>query len=174
MIPSAPVLAAYVRESLPLVFTMLVVFVDLAPRPAPGGGGVAPFFTLVAVYFWCVYRPDLMGNVPVFVVGLVYDLLSGLPLGGTSFALVVGRSMLVAGHRFFRAKSFTVIWALFLLWAPGVELIRYLVMAAILGVVVDPSPLLIQCVLTIALYPTLSWFLVRLHELVRTTAHAES
>jgi rod shape-determining protein MreD len=172
--PNAGGIEGWLRGALPVVLAVFVVFVDLAPRPAAAGGGLAPFLTLVVVYFWSVYRPDLMTYPAVFAVGLVYDVLSGQPLGGTALALLVGRGVLVARHRFFYAKSFSVIWALFLLWAPAVETLRYVAAASLLGAMVDPWPLVVQCALTVALYPALSWVLVRLYGQVRVPAYAES
>ena len=161
------------RETVPFVVAGLAILVDLAPRPALGGGGLGPFLTLVVVYFWCVYRPDLMSYGAVFAIGLAYDLLSGVPLGCTSLALVVGRGVLVARQRFFYAKSFGVIWALFALLAPAVELVRWTVGAIVTGAVADPLPLLFQSALTVALYPAVSWFLVRLHVHVLQGGHAK-
>lgn len=173
MWPSASDLERRLRAALPFVMAVFVVLVDLAPRPAGAGGGLAPFMTLAVVYFWSVYRPDLMTYPAVFAVGLVYDVLSGQPLGGTALALLLGRGALIARQRFFDAKSFAVIWALFLLWAPAVELARYLAAASIVGAFVDPRPLIVQCALTVALYPALSWVLVRLYGQVRVPAYAE-
>jgi rod shape-determining protein MreD len=171
--PNASGLERRLRGALPVLLALLVVLVDLAPRPAGGGGGLAPFLTLGVVYFWSVYRPDLLTSPAVFAVGLVYDTLSGQPLGGTALALLLGRGVLSARHRFFYAKSFGVIWALFLLWAPTVELVRYVATASLVGALVDPRPLLVQCALTVALYPALSWPLVRLYGQVRVPAYAE-
>lgn len=171
---SLPRIETRLREALPLLFALATVLVDLAPRPAAAGGDVAPYLTLGVVYFWTVYRPDLMSNPAVFAIGLVYDLLSGMPLGVTALALLAGRAILLARQRFFHAKSFGVIWALFLLWAPVVEVLRYGIAAASVGRLVDPTPLVVQCALTVALYPALSWILVRLHGQVRRADHAES
>jgi len=162
-----------IRAALPPAMAAFMVLVDLAPRPAAAGGGLAPFLTLAVVYFWSVYRPDLMTAPAVFVVGIVYDVLSGQPLGGTALALLLGRGVLLARQRFFYAKSFSVIWALFLLWAPAVEGVRYLAAAAAFGALVDPRPLVMQCALTVAIYPALSWVLVRLYGQVRVPAYAE-
>jgi rod shape-determining protein MreD len=173
MASNAPGFEQRLRGALPFLLALLVVLVDLAPRPAAGGGGLAPFLTLAVVYFWSVYRPDLMTYPAVFGVGLAYDVLSGQPLGGTALALLLGRGVLIARHRFFYAKSFSVIWALFLLWAPAVESVRYAAAASLAGALVDPRPLVVQCALTVALYPALSWLLVRLYGQVRVPAYAE-
>jgi rod shape-determining protein MreD len=103
----------------------------------------------------------------------MFDVLSGQPLGATALAMLLGRGILIARQRFFYAKSFSVIWALFLLWAPAVELVRYLAAASMIGALVDPRPLVVQCALTVALYPALSWVLVRLYAHVRVPAYAE-
>jgi rod shape-determining protein MreD len=173
VLPSGPQLQARIREALPLLVTIVLVLVDLAPRPAGAGGGLAPFLTLGAVYFWIVYRPDLMTGPAVFLVGLVHDALSGLPLGVTSLAFLLGRAALLARQRFFYAKSFSVIWALFVLWAPCVEIVRFALAAVAVGHLVNPVPLAVQCGLTVALYPALSWLLVRIHAQVRIQAYAE-
>jgi rod shape-determining protein MreD len=40
-----------------------------------------PLLALMPVYFWCVVRPDLMPPWVAFVLGLLQDLLSGMPPG---------------------------------------------------------------------------------------------
>lgn len=164
----------WLRQTVPFVVVGFAILVDLAPRPALGGGGLGPFLTLAVVYFWCVYRPDLMTYGAVFAIGLAHDLLSGLPLGCTSLALVLGRGVLVARQRFFHAKSFGVMWALFALLAPAVELVRWAVGAFATSSLVDPTPLVFQVALTVALYPAVSWVLVRLHGHVLESSHAKS
>ncbi|MFW5679145.1 MAG: rod shape-determining protein MreD [Pseudomonadota bacterium] len=161
------------RHTVPFLLGVFAVFVDLAPRPAAAGGGIGPFFTLVVVYFWCVYRPDLMSHAAVFVIGLLHDLMSGLPLGCTALAFVLGRAALIARHRFFHAKSFTVIWGLFVLLVAGVEVTRFAIASVVIGGAVDPTPLVVQSILTVALYPAVSWALVRVHGHVVVGGDAE-
>ncbi|TVQ34533.1 MAG: rod shape-determining protein MreD [Geminicoccaceae bacterium] len=163
------------RYTLPLLVAMLAVFVDVAPRPAAGGGGLGPFLTLIVVYFWCIYRPDIMSFAAVFGIGALFDLMSGQPLGLTSLAFVLGRAALMARQRFFHAKSFMVIWALFVLLTVGVESVRWALGVVVTGAVVDPSPLVFQALLTIAIYPAVTWVLVRLHgQVLVGGAHAKS
>lgn len=40
-----------------------------------------PLLALMPVYFWCVVRPDLMPPWAAFALGLLQDLLSGMPPG---------------------------------------------------------------------------------------------
>jgi rod shape-determining protein MreD len=104
-----------------------------------------------------------MSHAAVFAIGLLYDLMSGLPLGCTALAFVLGRAALIARHRFFHAKSFAVIWGLFVLLVVAVELLRFVIASLVIGASVDPTPLAWQAALTIVLYPAVSWALVRVH-----------
>ena len=47
----------------------------------PGYAEIAPVLALMAVYHWAIYRPNLMPLWSIFVLGVLQDLLSGVPLG---------------------------------------------------------------------------------------------
>ncbi|MEO1090833.1 MAG: rod shape-determining protein MreD [Pseudomonadota bacterium] len=170
---SGPELERRVRSLFPLIVAVFAVLVDLAPRPAVGAGGLAPSLTLGVVFFWSVYRPDVMSYGTVFAIGLLHDVLSGLPLGLSSLALLFGRAVLMSGDRFFHAQPFAVIWVLFIVWAPAVEGVRYVAGSLLTGAFGNPATVVFQAGLTIALYPALSWFLVRLHQHVVQVPHAK-
>lgn len=164
----------WLQALLPLASALLAAAIDLAPRPAAGGGGVSPFLTLAVVFFWSVYRPDLMTAPAVFVVGIVYDVCAGLPVGLTSLVLLLMRRLLIVHQNFVYAKPFLVVWALVLVVVPVVALVRYAFGALWFGVLADPSPMLVEAALTIAWYPVLAWLLVRLHGQIAPARHAES
>ena len=63
-----------------LIAALLVLLVNL-PVSLTGRALPAPVLALAAVYYWVLYRPDLMPPTAVFVVGLLEDTLSGGPPG---------------------------------------------------------------------------------------------
>src|SRR5262249_39631154 len=66
---------------LPLLLSVaLVVLVNL-PVSVTGRVMPAPLLALAAVYYWVLFRPELMPPTAVFVVGLLEDVLSGGPPG---------------------------------------------------------------------------------------------
>jgi rod shape-determining protein MreD len=160
------------RRMLPFLTALLAVLVDLLPLPAPGPHGVTSFLTLGVVYFWSLYRPDLLAPGAVFVTGLVYDALAGLPLGLSALALLLARYVMVSHQRFFVAKSFLVVWCCFVLLAVAVEGLRWAIGCLWWGRWLAPMPLLLEIGLTVALYPCLSWLLIRLHGQIPRVAHA--
>lgn len=151
------------RGLLPLATAIVALMADVMPLPRPGPEGLNTFATLCVVYFWSLYRPDLLTSAKTFLVGLVYDALTGLPLGLTSLALLLVRHLMVVQQRYFLARSFPVIWCCFVLLAPAVELIRWLLVSLWWGHLFAWRPPLFEMLLTIGLYPLVSWLLGRLH-----------
>src|SRR5438045_8446831 len=80
-IPSLPRVNSGVARMLPVVTTLLAATIAILPMPVPGYAALTPAFTLMAVYHWTIYRPDLLPPIGVFAVGLTQDLLSGAPVG---------------------------------------------------------------------------------------------
>lgn len=71
---------------------------------------IKPFFVLMAVYYWSVCRPMLVPPAAVFVIGLVMDVLSGLPVGLTSAILVAAQWLVRGQRRYLMGQSYVVLW----------------------------------------------------------------
>jgi rod shape-determining protein MreD len=123
-------LDARLRLLLPFVLAICAVSIDVLPLLGLGPWGLTPFSTLCVVYFWSLYRPDLFGASAAFATGIVYDALSGLPLGLSALVLILMRQLVVVQRRFFVGQSFLVVLSCFLLLAPAVEIARWLVACA--------------------------------------------
>src|SRR5439155_21842429 len=85
-----------------------------------------PSVTLMAVYHWTIYRPDLLPPLGLFIVGLAQDLLTGAPVGTGALVLLLARAAVLRYRRFFINRTFPFVWtgftllsaaAMLLLWA---------------------------------------------------------
>ena len=151
----------HLRRLLPSLTALVAVLLDLLPLP--GMGSVTSFLTLGVVYYWSIYRPELLPAPAVFAVGVVYDALAGLPLGLTSLVLLLVRAVLDGHRRFFVARSFMVVWSCFLLLAPLAEAARWVVGCLWWGRLFPPQPVLFELGLSLALYPCIGWLLGHVH-----------
>ncbi len=66
---------------IPVSFGLLSAVAANLPISLLGSWIPVPLFSLMAVYFWCLVRPDLMSPGWAFLIGLVEDILSGGPPG---------------------------------------------------------------------------------------------
>ncbi len=157
------------RGLTPLVSTLALTLLSVLPMPLPGFSLITPALTVIAVYYWSMYRPELLPLVAVFLVGLVQDALTGTPLGVSSLVLLLVQGVVVSQRRFFHGKTFLVEWWGFMLVAPCVALANWALLSLYYGVLITPRTVGFQLLLTIAIYPCLAWLLARVqHSVLRS------
>lgn len=154
-------LDAIARNATPFVLSMLLVLGAGLPLYIPGYGAIAPDLVLPAVFYWSIYRPDLLPGAAVFAIGIFQDVLIGAPLGVNTLSLVLVHSIVVSQRRFFRGKSFAVAWWAFTIVAAGAAVLIWLLMSSLHLTIIDPLPGIFRLVMTVALYPFLTWVFAR-------------
>jgi rod shape-determining protein MreD len=150
-----------IRQSTPVVVTLLLTVLSVVPVGLPASSSLAPDIVLIAVFYWTVHRPDLMRAWTVFVIGMLSDVLSGTPLGVHPLVLVLVHTVIISQHKIFRGAAFGVVWWAFSLIAPAAHIAAAAIAFVGAGVVPEPSVLILRLVLTIGLYPALAWLLGR-------------
>ncbi len=149
------------RNLIPFGFGLFLVIAGTLPLYIPDYGPVAANLALMAVFYWAVYRPDLMPPLAAFVIGLLQDILIGTPLGMNALILVLVRAVVVSQGGLFRTKSFPVMWWGFAMVALGAAVLLWGMAAALNFAALNPLPVAFQCALTVALFPILTWALAR-------------
>ncbi len=152
---------AIARQSTPFALTMFLVLLGAVPLHVPGFASVTPLLPMIGIYYWTIYRPDLMPVAAVFVVGLLYDALSGTPMGTNAAIFVLIHGIIDSQRRFFAGKPFMIVWLGFLLVSAGALLTTWLLVSAFHGTFVKSDALLFQYVITLGCFPLLSWILLR-------------
>lgn len=151
----------WVRHMIPFGVTLFLLLLTAVPTHMPGLAGIAPMLPLMGVYYWSIYRPDLLPAWVAFVIGLLCDIMGGLPLGVNALVLLVVHGLSAGQRRFFLGKSFTVAWWAFSLLAAGVAGATWILVALLTGQTLDASPLIFEYILTIGLFPLLTWMLAQ-------------
>ncbi len=153
-------LDVWLRHLLPV--GSIVFLIILLAIPLPMGVDVAPMLPMVAVYYWAIYRPDLLPSWVVFLLGVLFDALYGTPLGVNTLIFLLVYGVAASQRRFFIGKSFLVSWWAFCLLAAAVSLLSWLIIVAINRHILPFWPLVIQYILTVGLFPLLVWTLAQL------------
>jgi rod shape-determining protein MreD len=151
-----------VRQLVPASLVLVLVLLQAIPWHVPALAGVVPALPMIGIYYWSVYRPDLLVPSVAFATGLVNDVVLGAPIGVSSLAFLVIQGMTASQTRFFNGKSFLVIWSGFALLAAGALLIELVLESIVFGRAPLISALAIQYALTVCLYPLISWTFSRL------------
>lgn len=162
----------WLRGLAPLLTGLAAALLDLLPLPDAAPQSLAPFFTICVVYFWTVYRPDLLTPLAVFVIGVALDAAGGQPLGLTALSLLIVRGVLMSRQRFLLRQPFPIVWACFLLVVVGVAAVRWLLASVFWGRLLPFEPALLEAGLTFAIYPLIGWLLARLQRRLVAQLHA--
>ena len=151
-----------VRQLVPAVLVLILVVLQALPWHLPALAGIFPALPMIGVYYWAVYRPDLLVPSVAFATGLVNDVVIGGPIGISSLAFLVIQGMTATQTRFFNGKSFLVIWSGFAMLAAAAMLVELALAGLVFGRVPLFSAFVIQYLLTVCLYPLVSWLFSRL------------
>lgn len=149
------------RRMLPAAITLMLAMAAAVPLHVPGYAPVAPAVTLIAIYYWTIFRPELMPAPAVFAIGLFQDILSGTPLGVNALVMLLVFAVVLGQRRFFLGKSFLVMWWGFALVVAGALAAVWMVLSSLDGTVLDPLPAVFQGMVTLAVFPVLTRIFIR-------------
>ena len=75
---------------MPSASILALMLVNALPTRLPGFAPVVPLLPLIGVYYWSIYRPDLMPPALAFGLGILNDVIAGIPLGVSSLVYLAG------------------------------------------------------------------------------------
>jgi len=164
--PLTHLLDDLVRKMAPFAVTVLLVLFAMMHLPLPGFAELAPMLPVMAVYYWSVHRPELLPFWAVFLIGLVVDILAGATLGFNALMLLLVSAFMRAQSRHLFEKGFATHWLVFMVVVTTFELLRWALMAVIVHTFLPLGVPALRVLLAIALYPCLSWLLLRVDQAV--------
>lgn len=158
--------------AVPVGLSLVCVLLGLIPVGIGTGGTTAPIFTLAVAYFFAVHRPEFFPPWAVFGIGLLQDVLSGGPLGLYTVVLLAGFGLTHSQRLFLVGRSFSTLWVGFMAVCGLAAAIAWFGASVHYGVVVNPMPLVWQALITIAIYPPMSFVLTRINQRLTVLAPA--
>lgn len=150
------------RRLMPFGITLILMLFAMTPTYITGLSHITPMYALMAVYFWSIYRPDLLGYGTVFFIGILEDLLAGTPLGSSALILLACQRAVFSQQKFFNSRPFSLIWAAFALLTLGAAFIRWICVGLAGASGFTPFGTVVAgALMTIALYPVVAWVLAK-------------
>ena len=150
----------WIRHALPFVATLLSILIAATPSRLPGFASVVPQLPLIGIYYWAIYRPDLLRPWAAFALGAIADMIGGTPLGVSSLIFLTVQGV-VGSQRRILGKSFLMAWWGFTMVAAGAIILQWAMSSVVLVVVLPVKAMAFQYLMTITVYPLLAWAFVR-------------
>ena len=159
--------ADFCRSGIPFAVSVLLILAAVLPYGLPKSSLAAPVLALISVYYWSLFRPELMPAGAAFLLGLLVDVLGGGPPGLNALVLILVHWAASGQRRALAGKSFAVGWLGYLLIAGGAAILNWFVASVFHVTVIESVPLLVSHAIGTAAYPLVAIFLARLQPLTR-------
>ena len=156
------------RHLSPLLIAVLFTLAGVVPWPLPYIGPVVPSLSLIAIYYWTTHRPDVFGSAAVCMLGLLQDAINFQPLGLSALIFVVIHQLIISQRRFFVGHSFFMLWSGFSLTMLTTMMAHWIILSLYNWQWITFMPVLLQALLTIALFPLPAWVLIQLQRVILT------
>ena len=145
------------KHMTPALLSISLVIINVVPFHISGFGRIIPLLPIMAVYHWGIYRSELLPVYVVFLIGILQDTLSGVPLGLNALTFVSVYWFVVAQHGFFLGKSFPIVWLGFGLISGVAMTVMWAILALYYTAVIDAKAAFFQYITTLGLYPLIAW-----------------
>lgn len=155
---------------------VIVVFLllNIVSFSMPHAGDFKPFFLLMAVYYWAIYRPTVMPVAYTFALGVVFDLLAELPIGMSALILVGLQTVVQRSRLFLMGQPYMMVWLGFAIMALAYTLSFWLLISL---AEFDFAPMrafvqmMIAAALSIMLFPLASLILQGVHRVLPVSSN---
>ncbi len=148
----------YFKLLVPFLLLLLFSFVLTVPHNFLSFGRFTPFYSLIIIYYWCLFFPVVLPLMSIFVLGVLQDIIFGVPIGMNSLSLVMFWLFIAYYKRFLISKPFNVIWIGFALCSLYIVLLQMIILCKFLSYTLTQAlPLFSQWYFTCLLYPIMHY-----------------
>jgi rod shape-determining protein MreD len=159
-----PHLDGVIGKITPLFVTLIFLLCSIAlPFIMPIIADIPPLLVLIAVYYWSVHRPDLMPLPIALLLGLLTDTLLRLPFGVSALSYICSAQLVQSQRPIFVDQSYLTLWLGFVVVLALSQTIHWALFSLLTKHIMPIMPLLLQGLLTLAIFPLLVWLLILLH-----------
>lgn len=144
------------RLGITVAVLFALVVLSAFPFPFLGLAEIRPAFVLVAVYYWAVFRPQMLPPAGAFLAGFVLDLVSFYPPGMSALTLVVVQWLVRTQRKILLGQNFMVIWAAFGLVSFLTALLQWGVFSLFSLHLMSIRPVLGSALLTVVVFPLIA------------------
>ncbi len=142
--------------SLAHIFIFFLFTLDLISYSVSYSDVVRPYFILICIYFWSIYRPSLLLPVYVFILGILFDFLLNYPIGLHAILFVVVQWIIRDQRLFFLGQPYVIVWMGFALTCFSVMLSEWMFFTILSDNVFDFYGVLYGTLISTLIFPMIT------------------
>ncbi len=155
-------------QAVPALFTLVIALLSVIPFRLLGQTEITPAFTLMSVFYWCVYSPGALPYTFLFVLGLLQDALGGTPVGMSSLLLVLMAYIIQSQRKLMGRAVFGTVWGTCALMTGLATVVQWSIMCVYYAKTYDHVLPFTRWVATCITYPLMHLMLTYIYKHLRT------
>ena len=152
-----------VRNLLPMLVLVLLAFLQQVPTRIPELSYMTPSLVAAGIFYWCIYRADLVPILGIFCLGIFEDIMTNSLMGFHALIFLIISGVCRWYRRFFYKQEFIVLWVGLSLMILGISILKWLLYMVIHAQFLSYYPLLFSALATIFIYPLLALLMSMIH-----------
>lgn len=156
------------RMILPYSVLVFLFLLNVVSVPYPLSAVFKAPFLVMAIYYWSVYRPTMLPPWFLFIIGLLFDILSGVPLGLNAGLFVLLRMAVVDQRRFLTGQAFMMVWLGFAIVNTIYHILQWLLFSLLAFTILPLNGLWIPIALGNVMFPVVAVMFNLTHKFLPT------
>jgi len=155
MIPPSRRLQLLFLALIPALITLVLTIFFLSSKHVGGLSHFMPLLPLIPVFYWGMAQARDMPYWFVFLLGLLMDAVTGLPLGLSSLLYIAFLILLHSQRKYIYKEGFVMKWAFFAALLAAPNILSCLMLWLFYAYLPALTPVLLQWLLTVCCYPVM-------------------
>jgi len=140
---------------LPSFVTALLAIFCMASKHIGGLDYFTPALYMAPIFYWGIAQARDMPYWFVFILGVVMDSITGLPLGISSLTYVFFLMLIHTQRKYIHKEGFVIKWGFFAVLLAVADIANWLLLAFFYSHAQVVAPALVQWLLTVCCYPVM-------------------
>lgn len=120
-------------------------------------GDVTPYFMVITIFYWAIYRPSFLQPLWIFALGILQDLVIGYPVGVHAILYLVLHYTVKNQRTFLTGQTYFVLWMIFSMVCLVFLFVEWGFFSIVSWTLFDYHPVVSSWLLTILFYPLINW-----------------
>lgn len=114
---------------------------------------IRPYFIIICIYFWAIYRPSLLSPAYVFALGLLYDFILNYPVGLHAVLFIAAQWIIRDQRLFFLGQPYIIVWMGFGFTCLGVMGLEWLFFSLVSDGVISLHSIFYGVIISTIIFP---------------------
>ena len=159
----------FLRVCFAQIFTGLMLLLSLVSYSLPYTDSIRPFFILMPIYYWSIYRPSLVSPLICFLLGIILDLISGFPIGLHAVFFVLVHIIVKSQRLYMMGQPYAMFWMGFAIVCTSTYFAQWVFFSILNQDLINIRDIFVSNIISILFFPVIALVLAFIQKILPQT-----